>query len=124
MSAAHAASTAGPTLLVSHEPPLTGACGNSESPSSKRTLPVPTPIAAAVIWVMPVYVPVPISCVAERTTTRPSLHRLARAAAGICLAGYAAVAKPQPTSRRPSSERMERGVGLRRAQPKRSAACW
>ena len=54
LSAAHAASTAGPTLLVSHEPPLTGACGNSESPSSKRTLPVPTPIAAAAIWVMPV----------------------------------------------------------------------
>jgi hypothetical protein len=71
-SASHAARTAGPTLATVIDPPDTGACGRSLSPSSKRTRSRGKSSVSAAICVITVYVPVPRSCVPERTTTVPS----------------------------------------------------
>ena len=46
-NSAHAPITAGATLAVSHDPPLFGASGNCESPSSKRTFSIGIPSASA-----------------------------------------------------------------------------
>ncbi len=65
--------------------------------------------------------PVPMSPVELPTVRRPSGVRVAMALDCIIIDSQMPVAMPQPTSSRPS--RMERGSGLRFAQPKRSAPC-
>ena len=89
-----AACTAGETLAADCEPPAPGAFGRRESPSSKRTFATGTPIASAATCDITVYVPVPRSCVAERTTTLPSASMRTCASAALRLAGYVAVAMP------------------------------
>src|SRR5690349_18979706 len=87
-----AAFTAGMTLAVVMDPPETGAGGRSESPSSARILPGGRPNTSAATWVIVVYVPVPMSCVALATLTEPSDSMRTLAAPGERYAGYVAVA--------------------------------
>ena len=79
--------TADPTLAAVCEPPETGVSGKFVSPSSKRTLSREIPSASAAIWVMIVYVPVPMSCEPARTSAVPSARRLAQADARPWWAG-------------------------------------
>ncbi len=82
-----AACTAGETLAADCEPPAPGAFGKRESPSSNRTLSTGMPIASAATCDITVYVPVPRSCVAERTIAVPSGRRRTDASAALRLAG-------------------------------------
>src|SRR5664280_2396670 len=85
-----AACTAVDTLAADCEPPAPGAFGKRESPSSKRIRSTGMPIASAATCDITVYVPVPRSCVAERTTALPSGSMRTDASAGLRLAGYVA----------------------------------
>ena len=62
-----------------------------------------------------------MSAVALLTVSMPLAVSKAFAIADSCIASQTPVAMPQPISALPS--RIERGSGLRRDQPNRSAAC-
>jgi len=64
-----------------------GAFGKRESPSSKRTFETGMPIASAATCDITVYVPVPRSWVAERTTALPSGSMRTSASAALRWAG-------------------------------------
>ncbi len=84
--------------------------------------PAGTPTASAAICVNAVYAPVPMSTPPLLATSVPSPCSVALAEADERFDGYVEVAIPIPSSI-PSGLRIERGCGLRRDQPKRSAAC-
>ena len=107
------------TEAAIHDPPSTGDCGNVESPSLIVTLSSGNPSISAATCAMIVYVPVPMSEVAQETSAWPLAVSRMRTAIGTCSASQTPVAIPQPTRSVPS--RIERGSGLRLSQPNASA---
>jgi hypothetical protein len=96
------------------------AAGNAESPISVVTWPSGKPSPSATTWLITVYVPVPMSCVAIRSVARPSAPTVTLAVAGKAAKPCVSVAMPQPTYSSPS--RIDPGLGSRFAQPNASAA--
>ena len=77
-----APNTAGITELVAKDPPEIGPSGSALSPNSTSILSSGTPVFCDASCARIVYVPVPMSCVAQATRTVPSSRssRLASAA--------------------------------------------
>ena len=115
-----AACTALPTLAIVIEPPCTGALGSRVSPSVNFTRSIGRPRVSAATCVIDVQVPGPMSLAALVTSAVPSGRSRAIGRGGRKVHRVGGGAMPQPISQRPS--RIERGSGLRRLQPKRSAA--
>jgi hypothetical protein len=94
----HTASIAEPVEAAVIDPPDTGLGGIRESPRPTRTCSTGRPSASAAIWVITVYVPVPMSCDAvctsARTPPRPSPMSCTDADAFRRKVGYVAVAIP------------------------------
>jgi hypothetical protein len=86
-SALQAWMTAEETLAVEFEPPETGAGGSAVSPISTSTAPRSRPRRSAETWAATVRMPVPISCEALCTVTRPSANSRTRAVAAHTLVG-------------------------------------
>src|SRR5438270_13685659 len=72
--------TAGTTELVANEPPESGPAGSDVSPSATSTLSSGTPVFCEASWARIVYIPVPMSCVADATRAVPSSRRSTLAA--------------------------------------------
>src|SRR4029077_7325861 len=85
------------TEAAIHDPPSTGDCGNVESPSLMVTLSSGSPSMSAATCAI-VYVPVPMSEVAQDTSAWPLAVSTIRTAIGTCSASQTPVAMPQPTS--------------------------
>src|SRR5262249_59069376 len=91
-----ATSTAGTIDGVAIEPPESGPSGSDVSPSATSTLSRETPVLCDASCARFVYVPVPMSCVAQATWTVPSARNSTVAAACNRAATHAHPAIPQP----------------------------
>src|SRR5918997_4761705 len=91
-----AANTAGTIEAVASEPPEVGPSGSDVSPSATSTLSSATPVRYDASCARLVYVPVPMSCVAQATRTVPSARNSTVAAAENRAAIQAQPAIPQP----------------------------
>src|ERR1043166_9508134 len=111
--------TAGITELVASEPPEIGPSGRELSPNSTSILLSATPIFSAASCARIVYVPVPMSCVAQATRTVPSSRNCTFASAANRPATQAAPAIPQPSVK--PSRFIDPIAGLRLDQPNLSA---
>ena len=111
--------TAGITELVASEPPEIGPSGSALSPSSTSILLTGTPVFSDASCARIVYVPVPMSCVAQAMRTVPSSRNCMFASAANRPATHVAPAMPQPRVR--PSRFIEPTTGLRFDQPNFSA---
>src|SRR5215475_8006193 len=114
-AAFEAAAMAGTTEAVTHEPPESGPAGSDVSPSTTCTLSTGMPVLSLTTCAKIVYVPVPISCVAQLTRAVPSLFSETDTCAAIRNAPQDAQAMPQPSIKSPS--RIEPTAGLRFDHP-------
>src|SRR5580704_5694190 len=114
-----AAHTAGITEAVAIEPPESGPGGRDVSPRTTLIRSRGTPVLALTICARIVYVPVPMSWVAQATRTVPSLLSSTFASQGRRSAIHEHAAIPQPNMRSPS--RIEPTAGFRFDQPSLSA---
>src|SRR5262249_13400827 len=110
-----AASTAGTIDAVASEPPEVGPSGSDVSPRATSTLSCGTPVLCDASCARLLYVPVPMSCVAQATRTVPSARNSTVAAAGNRAAIHAQPAIPQPNVT--PSRFIEPTAGLRLDQP-------
>ena len=111
--------TAGITELVASEPPEIGPSGSALSPSSTSILSTGTPVFSDASCARIVYVPVPMSCVAQATRMVPSSRNCMFAPAANLPAAHTAPAMPQPSFS--PSRFIEPTAGLRFDQPNFSA---
>src|SRR5207302_9827835 len=91
-----AAKTAGTMDAVAIEPPDVGPSGSEVSPSATSILSSGIPVLSETSCARIVYVPVPMSCVADATRAVPSSRRCTLAAAGNRAAIHEQPAIPQP----------------------------
>ncbi|MNT89328.1 hypothetical protein D3C72_2300380 [compost metagenome] len=79
---------------MAHEPQATGAAGNAESPSLTSIFSNGRPVSSLTVCATIVYMPVPMSWIAQVTAAVPSLRRSTRASAGVRQASQLHTAMP------------------------------
>src|SRR5579875_4073689 len=91
-----ASATAGMVVAVAVDPPEVGPCGSELSPRTTSILSIGMPVLSLTTWAKTVYVPVPMSCVAQLARAVPSSLSCTLASQGPRQAPQEAAAIPQP----------------------------